>query len=107
FGTGTTSIAAMILKRNSIGVDIDPSFISSFNQRIHHLEKSSSLYIDNRLKNHNEFVKTRDGNMKYFAENIGVPVMTSQEQNIIFYKIDSITQDSDNTFSTTYKKYEV
>jgi len=105
FGTGTTSIAAMILNRNSIGVDIDPSFIDTFEKRIDGIKQISSNYIENRIKNHKLFIDERQGNLKYVAENLNLAVMTKQEENIIFYTIETCSKKDDKFFETTYKKY--
>ena len=112
-GTGTTTIAAMATERNSIGVEIDESFLSIVTNNI----KSTSIQqlnslIDTRLENHNNFVKTRaldlsKNEIKHFNANLQSAVMTNQEQDIKFTKIDSIIQISDRDFSVEYKAGEI
>ena len=91
FGTGTTSIAAMILTRNSIGIDMDESFISSFNQRLAGIVELSKKYYTDRIQGHNNFLNKRVASLKYMAEKIKMPVMTSQEINIRFYNISKVS----------------
>jgi DNA modification methylase len=98
FGTGTTSIAAMILARNSIGIDIDESFISSFNQRIARIVEISKSYYTERIKSHASFLTKRDTGLKYVAENINMQVMTSQEKAIQFYTISKVSQFREDLF---------
>ena len=98
FGTGTTSIAAMILARNSIGIDIDKSFTSSFIQRLDGIVELSKKYYTDRIQVHNNFVNKREAPLKYFAEKIKTPVMTSQEKAMQFYNISKIFQIKNDVF---------
>jgi DNA modification methylase len=98
FGTGTTSIAAMILARNSVGIDIDESFISSFNQRLAGIVELSKKYYTDRIQGHTNFVNKREAPLKYIAEKIKMPVMTSQEIAIRFYNISKVSQVKNDVF---------
>ncbi|HQA85920.1 MAG TPA: site-specific DNA-methyltransferase [Erysipelotrichaceae bacterium] len=98
FGTGTTSIAAMILARNSIGIDIDASFINSFSLRLSNIETLSKKYYTDRINNHKNFVGKREKPLKYVAEKINMPVMTSQEKNIQFYTVTKTSHDDEELF---------
>jgi DNA modification methylase len=101
-GTGTTTLAAMVLGRNSIGVDIDESFISSFKKRINNIQDTSNYYIENRLKSHSNFIENRDKPIKYSALSLNVPVVTSQEKDMLFYCIKEVVEKIQNEFIVDY-----
>lgn len=90
-GTGTTSIAALISNRNSLGYDIDKSFADMS------IENVSTIPIDyanniirKRIENHNIFIKSYKNKPKYFCENLHTQVITSQETEIRFSYIKDI-----------------
>jgi DNA modification methylase len=103
-GTGTTTLASMILARNSIGIDIDPSFINSFDSRLFDLSQTNNQYYLDRITNHLDYVHNSGKNFKYFAEKIDSPVMTKQETEIRFYSIDDISR-KENTYYLKHKPY--
>jgi len=101
-GTGTTSQASAILGRNSIGYEIDESFLPTFYSLIDYSKILNSKYIEKRLSDHKEFILNYKKDTKHFNENIKESVITSQEKDIIFYRIDSVEKDQ-NSLSITYK----
>lgn len=106
FGTGTTSVAAMMLARNSIGVEIDSSFLSTFKERIRNLSSKTDNYYRNRLDNHSDFLSARKEPLKYLAINLETPVMTSQEVNIQLYTIDKVHEENPGEFSVEHTIYK-
>lgn len=99
-GTGTTSVAAIATKRNSIGFEIDPKFLESI---IENLENTSinflNSFIQSRLDQHKDFILARNADpkkdeIKYFNKNLNVQVMTSQETEIRFSYIKNILKKS-------------
>ena len=104
-GLGTTSMAAMVAGRNSIGVEIDPLLRKTI------VENISSPNIDtynqiiyNRISSHLRFVEDRIAlgkDVKYNNETIGCPVMTKQEQEIAFHYLKSVKCD-DNVIVCDY-----
>jgi len=92
-GTGTTSISAIASGRNSIGVEIEPSFKDVIRNNICASKEACNAFIDVRLKNHKYFVEKKQKNeWRYANENYKFPVMTNQERNIILKKIDVIKE---------------
>ncbi|MEZ4856863.1 MAG: site-specific DNA-methyltransferase [Gelidibacter sp.] len=109
-GTGTTTLAAMASQRNSIGYEIDQEFLDIINENI----QSTSLdvlnsIIDSRINNHYNFIIDRINdpkkkNIKYFNDNLKLPVITSQEKNIKFDYLQKVVK-KDNTFIASYSDY--
>jgi len=96
-GTGTTTIAAIATQRNSIGIEIDPSFVDTVEANIINATNGQlNRYVQNRIDQHKVFVQERSSNakkseIKHFNNNLNLPVMTSQETGIaISYLQDTI-----------------
>lgn len=95
-GLGTTSLAAIMCERNSVGYEIDPllhdilaDILSSFD-----VDKANICIRDRFLK-HLEFVKDREANkkeVKHFNEKLGCKVMTGQESDLVFHFIDDVKE---------------
>jgi hypothetical protein len=105
FGTGTTMIAAMCAARNSVGYEIDWNFGHVIDNVIDNVTDFSNNIIDNRLKNHIEFVESRElekGELKHKSTYYGFNVMTKQEKDIFIPKIDKINRIDDSEFNVIY-----
>lgn len=105
-GTGTTTIAAMMSNRNSIGYEIDSHFVDIATENIW----SSSItqineFIAKRIESHKEFIANRlqTKEIKHYNETLGLPVITSQEINMQLSYLNKIVFLNDNTFSATYQ----
>ena len=104
-GTGTTVAAAMTSGRNSIGVEIDESFQHAICPVASHIVDFSNDYLCDRLIRHAEFVKNRiqkSGALKYTNKYYGCPVVTSQEQCILFNGLKEVHTRGDNIFEVIY-----
>ena len=104
-GTGTTTAAAMTARRNSIGVEIDESFQHALCLVAHHIVDFSNDYLHNRLLRHYAFVENRiqnSGALKYTNKYYGCPVVTSQEQFILFNNLEGIQTCGENIFEVVY-----
>lgn len=107
-GTGTTTLAAIASKRNSIGYEIDPLFLNIIIDNI----KSTpiSFYnsvIHSRIENHINFINNRKldlskSEVKYHNENLNVPVMTKQELNIKLDLISEVVCEDNKRLIATY-----
>jgi DNA modification methylase len=108
WGTGTTTLAAMILARNSIGFELDSEFIRIFEENIKKIKMINETFNKKRIKTHIRFVEnySKRNQIKYTSINYRFPVITSQEQNIIFYSIQETTSDEHN-YSLIHKPYEL
>jgi DNA modification methylase len=94
-GTATTTLAAIVCARNSVGIEIDESF------KKHHLDEvPSSAFIDyanthihNRIREHileiEQMIK-KGKNPQYMSNQYGFKVMTRQEIDIVFEKVEKI-----------------
>ena len=108
-GTGTTTLAAIASNRDSIGIDIDKSFIDYAFDYISNVKRSSiNNYIQNRILKHKDFVNNRKKNygkdaLKYINKHNGYPVMTKQEVDGKFDFIDAIVPNTnDHSLSVEY-----
>lgn len=95
-GLGTTTLAAMLSERNSVGYEIDPmlrdilrTIISQFD-----VNKANAL-INERYLKHLGFIAEREAQkkeIKHFNEKLGCKVMTGQESDLIFHFIDEVKE---------------
>lgn len=95
-GLGTTSIAAIINERNSIGYEIDPLLKPLLEETINNIDiNKANTLIYNRYKNHLDFVEERlnqKKEVKYDNQKLSCKVMTSQETDLFFHYIKDIVQ---------------
>jgi len=82
-GTGTTSLAAMVAGRHSIGFEIDEGLADTITVNLTNKEGFIDEVIQQRLARHVEFVEAKgEGAFGYVNEAYGFPVMTKNERNI-------------------------
>lgn len=107
-GTGTTSVAALMSQRNSIGFEIDPALSGVISRNITESGRISNTYIMDRLLRHREFVRDQMNlgrTFRYYNQFLGVPVKERSEQYIEFNLVDRVLPpDSRGTFTATYEK---
>jgi len=104
-GTGTTTLGAMVSKRNSVGYEIDKSFKEMVEERIDSIIEPSNEYNENRIKRHKDFVKKREeekGKLKYYSKNYKFPVMTRQEINLHIPKIKEVKKIKEGVFEVEH-----
>ena len=96
FGLGTTTIAAMLTGRNSIGVDIDRTLEPYICANIENLKISQlNKFVLERYNNHLNFIKERETSgkeVKHFNNNLKCKVMTSQEVDMRLHYISAISK---------------
>jgi DNA modification methylase len=105
-GTGTTTLAAMMTGRNSIGFEIDKAFVDVIYENI----CSTSLLemnalIGHRIDRHRAFVldRLRDNKeIKHHNTNLNTPVVTSQETEIRFSYLSNIKFTGKTEISVDY-----
>ncbi len=98
WGTGTTSLAAMVAGRNSVGYELQEQFVDVFDDAVGEVKELAYSTVSRRIERHKEFVEQRieDGNsFKYEAENYEFPVITKQERPLQLYIIDDIEEIKD------------
>jgi hypothetical protein len=109
WGTGTTTLAAMVAGRNSVGYELDATFLDRFAARAASVPDLSRSVVGRRLEEHRSFVEQRraDGDgLDYDATHYEFPVMTSQEQDIRFYVADDVAETDERTYSVSYEPAE-
>ena len=108
WGTGTTSLAAMVAGRNSIGYELQEEFTQVFFERATDAPQLSREITQKRLDNHREFVEDKlesgDG-FKYEAENYDFPITTKQEKKIRFYTVENLER-VDNGYRALHEPVE-
>ncbi|MEF8772810.1 DNA-methyltransferase [Halodesulfurarchaeum sp.] len=95
WGTGTTSLAAMVAARNSIGYELDEEFLERFDQQAKTAPAFASDVLETRLADHRSFVENaREGGreFKYEASQYDFPVTTKRAREIRLYDIDRIEE---------------
>ena len=95
WGTGTTTLAAMVAGRNSVGYERDRSFLDHFGSQTAEIPRISREVTEQRIADHRGFVADRveaGESPDYEADNYEFPVMTSQEQEIQFYVVTDVAE---------------
>ena len=90
WGTGTTAFAAMCAGRNSVGYEIDPSFVDVFDERIPGVPSVSKAIGRERLERHEDFLEERAETPEYRSRHYGFPVVTSMEEDIRLYAVSDV-----------------
>ena len=102
-GTGTTTVAAMVAGRNSVGYDRDDDLLSALDDRIDDAPRRSREITERRLADHDEWVDERCAEGKepgYEAEHYDTLVNTKQERHIRFYAVDEISRTEEGYRAT-------
>ena len=108
WGTGTTSLAAMLTGRNSVGYERDPELRAAFDQRIDDIVSQSRVRARERLDRHAEWVDRQHEagvNLEYEAEHYDTPVKTNQERRIRLYTVDAVEETADG-YTATHQPYD-
>jgi DNA modification methylase len=90
WGTGTTTTAAMVAGRHSVGVERDPAFVRAFEEGVDAVGDRSQAVAADRLAAHREFVAARAAagdDLDYDAEHYDVPVRTKQERRLLLSEV--------------------
>jgi DNA modification methylase len=98
WGTGTTSLAAMVAGRDSVGYEIDAAFRSYFGECVSDVEGLSRRVVSERIDRHRTFVAARreaGDPPAYEATHYDFPVVTSQEQGIRLYTVADVSETAD------------
>jgi site-specific DNA-methyltransferase (cytosine-N4-specific) len=98
WGTGTTSMAALVAGRNSVGVEREPDLVAAFEERVGEAPRLSREVATDRLDAHREFVAQRRAEGEepgYDAEHYDFPVVTKQERELRLRVVDSVERVDD------------
>ena len=106
WGTGTTSLAAAVAGRSSVGVETDPALAAAFDDRIREAPGLSRDLAADRLAAHRAFVAETDGDdLAYEAEHYDTPVRTDQERHLRLYEVADVTETADG-WRATHRPYD-
>ncbi|MFB6073900.1 MAG: site-specific DNA-methyltransferase [Haloarculaceae archaeon] len=92
-GTGTTTLAAMIAGRSSVGYERDPDLVAALADRVERAPERSRTLGCERLRAHREWVAEQRaaGNPpEYDAVHYDFPVNTRQERRIRLYAVEDV-----------------
>jgi DNA modification methylase len=107
WGTGTTSLAAMVCARNSVGYEINSEFKKVFDTSVENLKELTDSVNLERLQRHGRFIKEYRHNKKepqYTSVHYKFPVITKQEQKILLYSVDKVNS-TDKGYTIMYKEF--
>ncbi len=108
WGTGTTTLTAMISARNSIGYEINSEFMEIFKHNIKKIKQLNNIINTKRLNNHLEFIRNRMENVKdvkYTSVHYNFPVITKQEIELLLYSIKN-TRKYEKNLVVDYEKFK-
>ncbi|WP_135302145.1 DNA-methyltransferase [Haloarcula amylovorans] len=92
-GTGTTTLAAMVDARNSVGVERDPDLVAALNDHVADVTDRSEQLARERLAAHREWAAENDPN--YDAEHYDFEVNTKQERRVRLYAVEHVERTDD------------
>jgi DNA modification methylase len=103
FGTGTTSLAAMVAGRDSVGYELEDAFVEAFDARASGAPTLSREVVEARLDAHRAFVEERRAageSLGYDAEHYDFPVVTKQERGLRFRVVSDVRREGDEWVAT-------
>jgi len=93
WGTGTTTLAAMVAGRDSVGVEIDPELVEAFEDRVERVPDLSRWVVERRLREHAAFVEERRAAGDppgHETEHYDTRVVTRGERSIRLYAVSDV-----------------
>ncbi|MFP4301862.1 MAG: DNA-methyltransferase [Spirochaetaceae bacterium] len=101
-GTGTTTAAAILNGRNSVGFELLEALGPTIRENIEAMGRMANRLVAQRLTSHVEFVedfqKRRGKPLGYKNETYGFPVMTRQEVELRLLGVASVTETEEFRF---------
>lgn len=94
-GTGTTMLAAITSRRNSIGYEIDETLFDKFEQELRIVPSLSRKVVKERLNAQRERLAETDGEVLE-SEQYNIPVEIEAEKDIKFYVAESLKKEQQN-----------
>ncbi|PSP93734.1 modification methylase [Halobacteriales archaeon QS_4_62_28] len=102
-GTGTTTMAAMVAGRDSVGYDRDDGLLDALDDRVDRAPEQSRVIAQQRLADHREWIQERRAAGEepgYEAEHYDTAVNTRQERQIRFYAVEDVIRTDDGYRAT-------
>lgn len=105
WGTGTTTLAAIVAGRNSVGYELDSKLIETFTERIHDLPTFSREVLETRLSSHESFTERVGADeLGYDATHYDFPVRTKQERDLKLYAVETVSR-TESGYSVEYRPF--
>jgi len=107
-GTGTTTLAAVASGRNSLGVEINPGFVSALGEKMTRPEVARELneHVKERYLSHLKFVeeytRQKGGSPGHSNCYYGFPVVTGQETRLKLMLVETIKKITEGRYRSTY-----
>jgi DNA modification methylase len=95
-GTGTTSLAALLAGRSSVGVERDPELASAFGERAAGTPAHADRMAERRLRRHREFVADNPETVNYEADHYDTRVVTKAEREIRLSTVTDVERVGDD-----------
>jgi DNA modification methylase len=106
WGTGTTTLAAMVAGRNSVGVELEQEFAGHFESQVDDVRALSEHVVAERLSAHEAFVSEHAGGFEYESAYYAFPVKTAQEQELRLYTVEDVDRQGDSTYRVDHAPAE-
>jgi site-specific DNA-methyltransferase (cytosine-N4-specific) len=90
WGTGTTTLAAMVAARDSAGVERHPDLVAGFDDRAREVPALSREVAAGRIADHAAFVAGDEDAHGYEMVHYDLPVRTRQERRIRLYEASEV-----------------
>ncbi len=104
-GTGTSVLAAMCCGRNSLGLELDPTFQRAILEKMASVPETANAIIRQRLDSHREFVQSRisaNQPVKHANRHYDFPVVTRQEQDLWLHPVAHVHYVSSQKANVIY-----
>lgn len=104
-GTGTTTCASIASSRNSIAYEIDPGLVETITETVATSKAEINGRLQERIETHRLFVESysKKKEIIHYNDYYRVPVVTSQETEIILPRILDIDTTDDRTFVVSHE----
>lgn len=89
-GTGTTSLAALLEGRSSVGIERDADLAAAFAERVREAPTLSRDIASERLRRHREFVAENPETVNYEADHYDTRVVTNKERSIRLTTVEAV-----------------
>jgi DNA modification methylase len=106
-GTGTTMFAAMAACRNSIGLEIDAELCVLVDRECEGVPQLARERVSRRLEEHREFMaghQAAGGAARHRNRRYAVPVVSSQETDLVLDRLQSVTRDGPGQYLVRYEE---
>ncbi|MFP4344055.1 MAG: DNA-methyltransferase [Anaerolineales bacterium] len=104
-GTGTTTLAAMVAGRHSLGYELDANFRPLIEGRVGDVVTFGNRVLDGRLRAHLDFVERRrsaGGAFKNVNLPYGFPCISRQERELLLNPLLTLETTGEGIYEVTY-----